>query len=305
MNWQNVAFDWNQARAFLATAEEGTLSAAARGLGLTQPTLSRQVAGLEAELGVALFERIGRSLQLTPAGTELLEHFRAMGEAAGRASLVASGKSQAVEGLVTITASDAFSVYFLPQVMVRLRQLAPGITVDIVASNTMRDLQRREADIAVRHVRPDQPELIAKLIHKTTTGLFASPAYLDRMGRPKTPADLAGADFIGFAPVERLVATLNQFGLAVTASQFKLVTDNGVLTGALVREGLGIGVFPLEFAGFIAGLERVLPDWPGISVPFWLTCHRDLLTSRRIRLVFDLMAEAMGQLTPKSGAEGG
>ncbi|MEO1276348.1 MAG: LysR family transcriptional regulator, partial [Pseudomonadota bacterium] len=106
MNWQRVAFDWNQAKAFLATAETGSLSAAARALGLSQPTLSRQVAALEADLGVALFERIGRSLSLTGPGLELVEHVRAMGEAAGRVSLVAAGRSDAIEGRVSISASD-------------------------------------------------------------------------------------------------------------------------------------------------------------------------------------------------------
>ena len=106
MNWQSMSFDWNQARAFLATAEEGSLSAAARAIGQTQPTLSRQVAALEQDLGVTLFERIGRSLSLTQSGLELLDHFRAMGDAANRISLTASGQSQAIEGRVSITATD-------------------------------------------------------------------------------------------------------------------------------------------------------------------------------------------------------
>ena len=106
MEWQSVAFDWNQVRAFLVTAEEGSFSAAARALGLTQPTLGRQVAALEDYLGVTLFERLGRSLSLTQSGLELLDHVRAMGDAASRISLTASGQSQRIEGQVCITATD-------------------------------------------------------------------------------------------------------------------------------------------------------------------------------------------------------
>ena len=127
MNWQAISFDWNQVRAFLATAEQGSFSGAARVLGLTQPTLGRQVSALEAELGVLLFERIGRSLELTPPGIELLEHVRAMGDAAHRISLVASGQSQTINGLVRITATNVFAAYLLLPVVEELRRIAPQL----------------------------------------------------------------------------------------------------------------------------------------------------------------------------------
>lgn len=286
-------FDWNQARAFLATAEAGSLSAAARKLGLTQPTLSRQVAALEASLGVLLFDRVGRNLVITPTGLDLLDHFRAMGEAADRIGFAASGQQQAVEGVVTITASDAFSTYLLPAVLKRIRSVAPLLELNILAANEVRDLMRREADIAVRHVRPQQPDLIARLLHTSTAHLYASTGYLEAHGRPRTAQDLASATFIGFAPVERLIQTLDAVGLGVARDRFKLVTDNGVMAGELVRQGFGIAVMPREFAALLPGLERVLPDLPPIPVPFWLTTHRELHTSRRIRLVFELLAEGL------------
>ena len=198
MNWQSVSFDWNQARAFLATAEEGSLSAAARALGLTQPTLGRQVASLEDQLGVTLFERVGRSLSLTQSGLELLDHVRTMGDAASRISLAASGQSQRIEGHVCITATDAVSVYLLPDALKRLRDAAPGIEVEVVASNEVQDLRRREADIAIRHGRPQHPDLIAKLVRETSLRLYASSEYLDRYGRPASAGELSEAAFIGF-----------------------------------------------------------------------------------------------------------
>ena len=293
MNWSAIAFDWNQARAFLVTAEAGSLSAAARELGLTQPTLGRQVSGLEAALGVSLFERAGRSLVLTPAGLELLEHARAMGEAAARISLAATGQSQAIEGQITLTATDAMSAYILPGILKELRAAAPGIEVEVVASNAIRDLRRREADIAIRHVRPEQPDLIARLVRETTAHLYAATSWLDSHGRPKTPEDLADAPFIDFDRSGRLLAGLTALGLPLSRENFKLVTDNGVAGWEMVRQGLGVGAMVKEVAARTPEVECVLPDLEPFPVPIWLITHRDLRTSRRIRLVFDLLAEAI------------
>jgi DNA-binding transcriptional LysR family regulator len=291
---QRAPFDWTQARAFLATVEAGSLSKAARALGLTQPTLSRQVAGLEAALGVVLFERVGRTLVLTDTGRDLLDHFRDMGAAAGRIALAAAGRSTALEGRVTISASDAFAVHVLVPLLPKLQTLAPGIGVEVLASNTISDLQRREADIAIRHLRPVEPELIGRQVGEWRARLFAATSYLDRRGRPLVAEDLAGHDLLGFAPVERLVATLNAFGLPVTMRNFRHVTDNGLVLAGMAERGLGVGVTPEIFAARMAGLEPVLPDWPGIPVPLWLIAHREVQTSRRIRVVFDFLAEALG-----------
>lgn len=294
MDWQSLSFDWNQARAFLATAEAGSLSAAARALCLTQPTLGRQVAALEDHLGVTLFERAGRSVTLSRSGLQLLEHFRSMGEAAAQISLGASGQSQAIEGQVTITASDAVSAYWLPAVLKKLRALEPGIEIEVLASNDIRDLRRREADIAIRHVRPDQPELIARRVQETTAHLYASTGYLDEFGRPERPEDLSGAAFIGFAPVDRLLLGLNSLGLSLTLRNFRIVTDNSTVVLETVKQGLGIAMIPKTFAALIPGIECVLPQL-ALPLPFWLVTHRELLTSRRIRVVFDLLAEEMSR----------
>ena len=292
MNWQSVSFDWNQARAFLATAEEGSLSAAARALGQTQPTLSRQVAALEAELGVTLFERVGRSLALTRSGLDLLDHFRAMGDAASRISIAASGQSQTIEGHVRITATNIVATYHLPAVLKRLRETAPGIEVDVVASNDVRDLTRREADIAIRHGRPDQPNLIAKLVAESNAHLYASKAYLDRHGRPGTADELSELDFIGFEAPEQVVDLLNAHGLSLTRRNCRLTTVSGTAMLEYAKQGLGIGIFVAETAALVPDLERVLPDLRPFPVPTWLATHRELHTSRRIRLVFDLLAES-------------
>ncbi|MBI3435208.1 MAG: LysR family transcriptional regulator [Proteobacteria bacterium] len=292
MNWQAVSFDWNHVRAFLATVEEGSLSAAARALGLTQPTLGRQVTALEQNLGVMLFERGRRSMSLTQPGLELLDHVRAMGEAARRISLTATGQSRTIEGQVSISASEVVSAYVLPPVLKKLRGLAPGIEIDVIASNSLSDLSRREADIAIRHVRPEQPDLIAKLVRETTGHLYAATAYLDAHGRPGSAGALSKADFIGFESPERLLSVLNARGISLTRRNFKLTSANGVVVLEMVKQGLGIGVMAKEIAALMPGIECVLPQLDPIPIPIWLTTHRELHTSRRIRLVFDLLADA-------------
>ena len=283
--------DWNHIRAFLATAETGSLSAAARQLGLTQPTLSRQVAALEAQLGVLLFERLGRALALTEAGHELLAHSRKMGEAAQGLSIAATGQAQSIEGTVRITASDMTSAYILPPVLQQLRQRAPRLTVDVVAANDIRDLMRREADIAIRHVRPEQPELIARLVQEATGHFYAAKTYLDRRGRPSSLAELADHDFVSFGDAERMISYLVPLGIPVTPGNFRIGSNSGLVAWELVRQGFGVTPMSDEVAAAAPEVERLVPGSEAITFPVWLTTHRELHTSRRIRLVFDLLAE--------------
>ena len=190
MDWKSITFDWNRARAFLVTAEEGSLAAAARSMGMTQPTLGRQVAALESEIGFDLFTRRGRGLELTPNGIKLLEHVRLMGDAANQFSLSASGKSDVIEGDVSITASELFSTFMLPPMIKALREVEPGIEIEIYSTNEERDLNRREADIAIRSVRPTQPELIAKRLCNVRGHLYAAKSYLQQLGNPPSIDEL-------------------------------------------------------------------------------------------------------------------
>ena len=297
MNWQAISFDWNQARAFLATAEEGTLSAAARALGQTQPTLGRQVAALEDALGVTLFERVGRSLALTQAGTELLEHFRAMGDAANRVSLAASGQSQDAEGHVKLTTTNTMATYHLPAMLKRLRREAPGIEVELISSNETRDLMRREADIAIRHARPEQEDLIAKLLGETKARFYASTDYLDQIGRPSTIESLSAADFVGFDTVDFSLGMYQQFGLNLSRDNVRVATASGTAYIEMIRLGMGISVITDDDARLFPELEPVLADlFQPVPVPVWIVTHREIHTSRRIRIVFDLLAEEIQKM---------
>lgn len=289
MDWRSVKFDWNRARAFLVTAEEGSLSAAARALGMAQPTLGRQVNALEDELGVVLFERVGRGLTLTPSGLELLDHVRAMGNAANRVSLSAAGQSQSIEGTICISASEIYAAFLLPPIIAKLRELEPGINVEIVASHATSDLRRREADIAIRNFRPTEPDLIAKKIRDVPARLYATPNYIEKIGNPKLPVDLGQADFISIDSAGALRNGLNAIGFNLTQRNFPIMTENYLVMWELVKHGLGIGILDGNIGDAEPLVERVLPDLEPLMFPIWLVAHRELNTSRRIRTVFDLL----------------
>lgn len=295
MNWQAISFDWNQVRAFLATAEEGSLSAAARALGLAQPTLGRQVTALEDRLGVTLFERVGRGLILTQSGVDLLEHVRSMGDAATRIALVAAGRSEAVAGKVCISASDAMAIYVLPEVLAELREAAPEIDIEVLATNSLSDLLRREADIAIRHLRPQEPDLVAKLVCEWPAHLYAAPAFLRRYGRPQTLDDLRDLPFIGMGKPEVMVSELARIGLSVRAQNIRFYSENIAVGWEMVRRGVGVGLMSADVARRTTGVERIVPDFMPIPVQVWLTTHRELRNSRRIRVVFGFLAKALAQ----------
>jgi DNA-binding transcriptional LysR family regulator len=293
MDWNSIKFDWNRARAFLVTAEEGSLSAAARALDMTQPTLGRQVSALEEELGVSLFERVGRGLNLTPSGLDLLEHVQAMGQAATRLSLAANGHSQEIAGKVCISASEIHAAYLLPSIVNKLRKEQPGIIIEIVSSNNPSDLLRREADIAIRSFRPTEAELISKKITDVEAPLFAAKTYLNKLGIPKTIDDLKNAEFVTIGDVDTFMKGLKQFGVELTEKNFPVQTGSHIVHWELVKQGLGIGIVPMDIGDAEPLVERVLPDLKLMSFPIWLTSHRELRTNKRIRLVFDFLAEEL------------
>jgi DNA-binding transcriptional LysR family regulator len=285
--------DWNQLRAFLETAETGSLSAAARKLGQSQPTLSRQVAALELALGVTLFERVGKTMALTSTGLELLSHARVMGAAAHELGLAATGRSEEVEGVVSVATSDAVAAYLMPKILLHIRQAAPGIQVEVVASDGFSDLLRREADIAIRHVRPEQPELIGRLVRQSSAGFYASESWVREHGLPRTAEEALQHDFIGLDRTGHYLQHLRGQGLLLSSANFRSYADNSVTYWEMIRQGLGIGAIMEEIARETPGVVRVLEDVAGFPLPIWLVTHRELRTAPRIRIVFDLLAEVL------------
>jgi DNA-binding transcriptional LysR family regulator len=289
MNWRSISFDWNRAKAFLVTAEEGSFSAAGRALGIAQPTIGRQVKALEQELDVVLFERVGHGLQLTPTGLDLLEHVRVMGDAALGVSRTAAGQSLSLDGTVCISASQIIATHILPPIIALLRERHPGIEVEILATNNTSDLSRRDADIAIRSYRPTQPDLVARKVRDGRARLYASPGYLDQIGNPQNADELSQGQFLGFDREDTLMNGLNALGLSLTPSSFAIVTENQLVQWELAKLGAGIAIMMEEVGDLEPRVQRALPDLPPFPVPMWLTTHRELSTSRRMRVVFDLL----------------
>lgn len=293
MNWKKLNFDWNQTRAFLVTAEEGSLSKAASSLGTTQPTLSRQVSALEKDLSVALFERVGKGLVLTPNGIELLEHARKMGEAAISLSLSASGHSEAIEGEVCISTTEIVAVYIMPNIIKKLRAEAPGIKIELLATDDESDLKKREADIAIRAFRPTQPDLITKRLSNISAPLYISKNYFEALGKPKLIEDFNKANFIGFGNNDFFMQLLNDRGMNLTPDNFSLYSSNRLVQIQLIKQGLGIGLLPKDIGEEDPLMMPVLTELEPFNVDMWIVSHRELKTSRRIRKVFDFLVSEL------------
>ncbi|SFR43929.1 transcriptional regulator [Marinobacter gudaonensis] len=293
MNWQSVNFDWNRARAFLVTAEEGSLSAAAKALGVSQPTLGRQVAALEVELSTALFERSGRGLELTQAGLDLLDYVRAMGEAASSLSLAATGRSTSIEGDIAITASEITAAWILPPILVKLRTRYPGIRISLVASNEASDLRRQAADIAIRNFRPTEPDLIARKVGEFSATHYATPDVVATLPSP-IPDALSEGPFIGFlSNNQAYVAALAHRGITLSDHNFVARTDSHLVHWQLVKAGIGIGMMPVELGDAEPGVQRLYADRV-FGGDVWLVAHRELRMNLRLRLVFDFLATELG-----------
>lgn len=285
-------FDWNHARAFLATAKLGSLSGAARALGQTQPTIGRQIARLEADLDTLLFDRVGQKLILTPSGRKLLRHVEAMNDAATQLDLSATSASESVEGHVTITMSDNMAHAFMPYVLMKARQIAPKITMDIHAQNAVEDLSRREADIALRHVRPTQGDLIAKQLRSMSAHLYGAKSYLDEVGRPQNLQELERLELLGFGRADKVIELSLDYGVQALPRHLRYASDSGILSWEMAKAGLGLIYMADDVASREPMMEAVLPEESAITFPLWLITHRELHTNRRIRTIFDLLDES-------------
>lgn len=283
--------DWTLIRSFLAVAEAGSLSAAARATGISQPTLGRHIRTIDAALGVELFTRTAQGQALTEAGRALLAPARAMQAAAAELALTAKGHATGIEGTVRITASRVVSHSLLPPILARVRREEPGIQIDLVPSDTTENLLFGEADIALRMYRPTQPDLVARHIGDLPLGLYAARSYLDRKGRPTGPMDLMQMDFIGQDRVDQIIRVMRVLGIEVGRSFFPVRCDDPVTYVELVRAGCGLGGILRAVGDRDPLLERIdlIGDLP--SLPVWLTAVPRLRQSPRLRRVWDALAE--------------
>ena len=289
----NSLFDWSLVRSFLAVLEKGSLLAASRDLQLSQPTIGRHVAELESQLGLVLFDRNGRGLLPTEAAYHLADSARIMQSGADQLARNVMGADLGASGTVRITASQPVSCYVLPPLLAQMRLSLPDVQVELVASNEVSNLLRREADIAVRMVQPQQASIIARRVGKVTLRACAHQDYLRRRGVPRQPSDLLAHDLIGG---DRNDDTLKGFaaqGLVVGREQFAFRADDLIVVWQAVRAGLGVGFVSEHLIRSDPAVIPVLPILKIQPLPVWLAVHKEIRTSKRIRAVYDFLADAL------------
>ena len=281
---------WDELRTFVEVWRDGSLSGAARRLGLTQPTVGRHVDALEAALGLTLFARSPRGLTPTPAALALEPHVEAMAAAAAALGRAASGEAAADRGAVRVTASDIIGCEVLPPILAAFHAEHRGIAIELALSNRTADLARRDADIAVRMVRPTQSGLVARRIGSSRIGLYAHRDYLARFGEPRSLADLANHCVIGFDRDNSSFRGAGDFARALTRETFGFRCDNDLAQLAALRAGVGIGGCQENIARRMPELMAVLPNAFHYALEVWLVTREDLKATRRVRLLFDHLA---------------
>ena len=291
--------DWSLWRSFGAVVEHGSLSAAARALGLSQPTLGRHVEALEQTLGVGLFERTLTGLRPTDTALKLYEPVQSAQAALAEASLMAEGASAAPAGSVRITSSTVMCHYVLPPLLYDLRQEFRQIAIELVPSDSVENLLLREADIAVRMFRPTQLELIAKHIGDIPIVCCAHERYIAARGAPTGPDELRKHDLVGFDRSDLLISAARRMGFELARDDFVVRTDSQTNSWELIKAGLGVGFAQATLVDATPGMVRLLPGLDPPPLEVWLTSHRELFTSRRIRAIYDRLSEGLTRLCAK------
>lgn len=289
------SLDWSLVQAFLAVAETGSLSAAARDLKASQPTLGRQIKQMETQLGADLFHRQPRGLSLTETGAALVAPARAMRNAMQQITLTAAGQQEALQGTVRITASTATSCYHMPGIIADIRAQEPEIEIELVPSDDTRNLLFREADIAVRMYRPTQLDLITQHIGDIRLGAFAANTYLARKGTP-TPDTVMDHDWVGYDTNPNIINGLKEAGIPIDRNFFGVRCDDFIAYWELVRAGCGIGFSQANVGGADPKVREIDFGYPLPTLPIWLTAHEAMRQTPRIRRVWDLLVDGLKPL---------
>ncbi len=289
--------DWSLVQVFLAVAETGSLSAAARKTGQSQPTVGRQIKAVEAALGLPLFIRQSRGLALNESGARLLAHAQIMQNAAAQITLEAAGQSRSLEGEVRITASVLISHHYLPKILADIHTAEPNIELVLLPNDATENLLFREADIAIRLYRPTQEDIIAKKLGAFSMGLFAHRDYLKKRGTPQSLQDFGDHDFVGFDQSTRIIDAMKKLGISTKRQTFKIRCDQQANYWELVRAGCGIGPTQTRLALQDSNIVQVLPQARIDPLPVWLAAPNALRNTPRIRIVYDMLAKALQKLT--------
>ncbi len=285
--------DWTLLRSLAAIHTHGSLTAAAKATGMSQPTLSRHISQLEQIFGARLVVRSVKGVELTERGAALIPHVLEMEAAAGRVALVQAGQDQALEGPVRITASQIVSTFILPKILTSIRRAEPGIEIELVSSDESENLLRREADIAIRMYRPTQDDMITRKVADLGLGVYASAKYLEKAPPLTDLMDIVNHDVVGYDRSDLIIRGMAGMGLTVTRDFFAFRSDDQVVCWQMVQAGFGIGFMQTLIGRSDPGLVEIADLGEFIALPVWLTAHGELRSSPRIRRVFDALAEGL------------
>jgi DNA-binding transcriptional LysR family regulator len=285
--------DWSLYRSFLAVLQDGSLSAAARVLGLTQPTLARHIEALEKCVGFELFVRSKQGLSPTEGALELKPYAESLAATAAAMLRVASGQGKGIRGTVRVTASEIVGAEVLPVILTALRERHPGLEIELVLSNSVDNLLRRDADIAVRMVEPAHQALVIKHIGAITLGLHAHRRYLNCRGRPNSFDSLEHHTMIGFDRETPEIRSMRQRARGLEKVRFAFRSDSDIAQLMAIRAGFGIGICQVALARRDPDLERVLPELFEFKLGVWLAMHENLRSTPRCRAVFDGLAAGL------------
>ncbi len=258
---------------------------------MQQPTLSRQMAALEAQIGAPLFERTGRGVAPTALALSIADDARTMQVGAEQLHQRLAWKRTQKTGTVRITTSQVAASYLLPQVLAALQAADSGIDVELLASNEITNLLRREADIAIRMTRPDQGSLVARKLADIPIVACAHQSYLANSGMPEQPDALLHHRLVGYDQDDTLLRGFATMGLPIRRDQFALRTDDQLAYGRLVAAGAGIGFIAAYTLHALPGVIPVLAMLKIPPLPCWLAAHREIRGSALLRHVFDFLAK--------------
>lgn len=292
--------DWFLWRSFLAVMDHGSLSAAARQLGASQPTIGRHIEELETALNAVLFDRTGRGLKPTAMAHQLVDPVRQAKSALAEAQLAVTGATQVLEGSVRITASQIISHHILPKILKRARAEYPAISIEIVPSDAAENLLLREADIAIRMFRPGQLDVVGKKIGDVPLHACAHESYLAKNGTPQKPDDLYEHEIIGLDRQDDIIRVAKMIGFSLQRDDFKLRTDSQTLIWELVKQGLGISFAQKSLIEQTDGMVHIVPDLKIPPMEMWLVAHREVHKAKRIRVIYDLLAEELSAYTAQN-----
>ncbi|ASL28853.1 LysR family transcriptional regulator [Azotobacter chroococcum] len=288
--------NWDDTRIFLALCREQTLRGAARALGVDQATVGRRLASLEHALGATLFLRTSGGYSLTAAGEVAMAAALNMESSAAELQRQILGMDDRMSGVVRVTTTDSFAIDVVIPAIARLHQAQPGIEVQLQASTQMLNLSKREADIAVRTLKPENPDLIVRRVARWSSAIFASADYVQARGVPEPGTAFAGHDLVLYQPYLDSGKEVTLGSEPITHGRIAMTCTSGLLVRRALVNGLGIGEIPLPF-GAADGLVRL---WPARACPpydIWLVTHKDVRHTARVRAVIDAIAETFAAVS--------